>query len=67
MVRLPAGVTSRAWLCVRPLQEPRRYTAVAVEPGTGRVRLIRAVAATDSGQAVNPDGIKNQIEGDILQ
>jgi nicotinate dehydrogenase subunit B len=47
------------------------YTAVAieveVEPGTGRVRLIRAVAATDSGQAVNPDGIKNQIEGGILQ
>jgi nicotinate dehydrogenase subunit B len=34
---------------------------------SGRVRLIRAVAATDSGQAVNPDGIKNQIEGGILQ
>jgi CO/xanthine dehydrogenase Mo-binding subunit len=47
------------------------YTAVAVEVEveheTGRVRLIRAVAATDSGQAVNPDGIKNQIEGGILQ
>jgi nicotinate dehydrogenase subunit B len=47
------------------------YAAVAVEVDveheTGRVRLIRAVAATDSGQAVNPDGIKNQIEGGILQ
>jgi nicotinate dehydrogenase subunit B len=47
------------------------YTAVAVEievdHESGRVRLIRAVAATDSGQAVNPDGIKNQIEGGILQ
>jgi len=47
------------------------YTAiaaeVAIEPNTGHVRLIRAVAATDSGQAVNPDGIKNQIEGGILQ
>jgi CO/xanthine dehydrogenase Mo-binding subunit len=47
------------------------YTAIAVEievePETGRVRLIRAVAATDSGQAVNPDGIRNQIEGGIVQ
>jgi len=24
---------------------------------------VRAVAAVDSGQAVNPDGIRNQIEG----
>ena len=40
---------------------------VAVERETGRVRLVRAVAAVDSGEAVNPDGIKNQIEGGILQ
>jgi CO/xanthine dehydrogenase Mo-binding subunit len=31
------------------------------------VHLIRAAAAVDSGEAVNPDGIKNQIEGGILQ
>ncbi|HEV8678833.1 MAG TPA: molybdopterin cofactor-binding domain-containing protein, partial [Stellaceae bacterium] len=47
------------------------YLAVAVEVSvnreTGRVRLVRAVAAVDSGEAVNPDGIKNQIEGGILQ
>jgi nicotinate dehydrogenase subunit B len=40
---------------------------VAVERETGRVRLVRAVAAIDSGQAVNPDGIINQTEGAILQ
>jgi CO/xanthine dehydrogenase Mo-binding subunit len=40
---------------------------IAVERETGRVRLARAVAAVDSGEAVNPDGIKNQIEGGILQ
>jgi nicotinate dehydrogenase subunit B len=40
---------------------------VAVERESGRVRLVRAVAAVDSGEAVNPDGIKNQIEGGILQ
>ena len=33
----------------------------------GRIRLGRAVAADDSGQAVNPDGIKNQVEGAIVQ
>jgi CO/xanthine dehydrogenase Mo-binding subunit len=47
------------------------YTAVAceveVERETGHVRVVRAVAANDSGEAVNPDGIRNQIEGGIVQ
>jgi CO/xanthine dehydrogenase Mo-binding subunit len=47
------------------------YMALAVEIEldleSGRVRLRRAIAAVDSGEAVNPDGIKNQIEGGILQ
>jgi len=47
------------------------YCAVAVdlevEHETGRIRLLRAVAAVDSGEAVSPDGIKNQIEGGIVQ
>ena len=47
------------------------YLALAVEVEvareTGRARLVRAVAAVDSGQAVNPDGIRNQIEGGIVQ
>ena len=47
------------------------YCAVAceveVKPGTSQPRLVRAVAAVDSGQVVNPDGIVNQIEGAILQ
>jgi CO/xanthine dehydrogenase Mo-binding subunit len=42
-------------------------TEVDVEPDSGRVRVIRAVAAVDSGEVVNPDGIRNQIEGGILQ
>jgi CO/xanthine dehydrogenase Mo-binding subunit len=40
---------------------------VEVERDTGRVRVVRAVAAIDSGEAVNPDGIRNQTEGGILQ
>jgi CO/xanthine dehydrogenase Mo-binding subunit len=40
---------------------------VEVDRKQGRVRLRRAVAAVDSGEAVNPDGIENQIEGGIVQ
>jgi nicotinate dehydrogenase subunit B len=47
------------------------YCAVAltlrVEHETGQIRLGRVVAAVDSGQEVNPDGIRNQIEGAIVQ
>ncbi len=47
------------------------YCAIAseveVNGETGRPRLVRAVAAVDSGQVVNPDGLINQIEGAILQ
>jgi CO/xanthine dehydrogenase Mo-binding subunit len=47
------------------------YCAVAAEVEvsfeSGRARLARAVAAVDSGEIVNPDGLTNQVEGAILQ
>jgi CO/xanthine dehydrogenase Mo-binding subunit len=47
------------------------YVAVAldidVDRESGQAKILRAVAAVDSGQAVNPDGIRNQIEGGIIQ
>ncbi len=46
-------------------------TAVALEievnRTNGRIRVVRAVAANDSGQIISPDGIANQIEGGIIQ
>jgi CO/xanthine dehydrogenase Mo-binding subunit len=39
----------------------------AVDRETGHVRVLRAVAAIDSGEIVNPDGIRNQTEGGIIQ
>ena len=47
------------------------YCAIAlqlapVENG-GQLRVARAVLAVDSGQIINPDGIRNQIEGGFLQ
>ena len=47
------------------------YLALAVEVEVDRtsrrLRLKRAVAAVDCGEAVNPNGIENQIQGGILQ
>ena len=47
------------------------YVAVVVEVevdrGSGAVRVVKATAAADSGQIVNPDGLKNQMEGGIIQ
>jgi CO/xanthine dehydrogenase Mo-binding subunit len=47
------------------------YCAVALEvqvnAATGHVRVVRAVASADSGHIVNPDGVRNQIEGGLIQ
>ena len=40
---------------------------VEVAHETGIVRIGQVSAAVDSGQPINPDGIRNQIEGAILQ
>ena len=40
---------------------------VEVARETGLVRITRAVAAVDCGEVVNPDGVRNQIEGGIIQ
>ena len=40
---------------------------IAVDRETGRPRMLRAVAAVDAGQVVNPDGLRNQVEGAIMQ
>jgi nicotinate dehydrogenase subunit B len=42
-------------------------TEVEINRETGRPRLLRAIAAVDSGQVVNPDGLANQVEGAIIQ
>jgi CO/xanthine dehydrogenase Mo-binding subunit len=47
------------------------YCALAVEievdRTSGAIDVRRVVAAVDSGEAVSPDGIRNQIEGGIVQ
>jgi CO/xanthine dehydrogenase Mo-binding subunit len=40
---------------------------VKVEKNTGIVRVKRIVVAHDCGLIINPDGVKNQIEGNVIQ
>jgi CO/xanthine dehydrogenase Mo-binding subunit len=40
---------------------------VVVDRASGAVRVERVTAAVDAGQTINPDGLKNQIEGGIIQ
>ncbi len=40
---------------------------VAVNRATGRVRVLRVVEALDCGAVLNPDHLKNQVEGCIVQ
>jgi CO/xanthine dehydrogenase Mo-binding subunit len=40
---------------------------VAVERATGRIQVERVVCAHDCGQIINPDGVRAQVEGNIIQ
>jgi CO/xanthine dehydrogenase Mo-binding subunit len=40
---------------------------VRVDHDSGEIHVPRVVAAVDAGEAVNPDGLRNQIEGSIVQ
>jgi CO/xanthine dehydrogenase Mo-binding subunit len=49
----------------------RTYVAIVAEVevtrATGEIRVPRFYVTHDCGQIINPDGIKNQIEGNIIQ
>ena len=40
---------------------------VAVERATGKITVERVACAHDCGQIINPDGVRSQVEGGILQ
>ncbi|CAL76958.1 putative oxidoreductase subunit protein [Bradyrhizobium sp. ORS 278] len=67
--KLPAG-HGRGFAFAR-YKNLAAYCAIAadveVNRDTGRARLVRAVAAVDAGEIINPDGLTNQIEGGIIQ
>ena len=42
-------------------------TEAAVDRASGDIRVERVVCAHDCGQIINPDGVRAQVEGSILQ
>jgi isoquinoline 1-oxidoreductase len=56
---------------VRVKQEKGSYVAtcaeVAVDRASGVVRVVRVVEAFEYGAIVNPDGLRNQVIGAIIQ
>lgn len=40
---------------------------VTVDPGSGRIKVGRVVVAHDCGLVINPDGLRNQVEGNVIQ
>jgi CO/xanthine dehydrogenase Mo-binding subunit len=65
-----AAVTGRGVACVL-YEGDNGYCAtvaeVAVDRTTGRVQVKRMIVAMDAGPISNPDGVKNQVEGGIIQ
>jgi nicotinate dehydrogenase subunit B len=43
------------------------YAEVAVDAATGEIQVRRVVVAHDCGLVINPDGLRNQIEGNVVQ
>ncbi|GIH16315.1 xanthine dehydrogenase family protein molybdopterin-binding subunit [Rugosimonospora africana] len=43
------------------------YVEVRVDQATGAIAVTRVVVAHDCGLIINPDGLRNQIEGNVVQ
>jgi nicotinate dehydrogenase subunit B len=46
---------------------PALVAEVEVDTTTGKIRVTRVTIAFDCGLIINPDGVRNQIEGNIMQ
>ncbi|WP_260986346.1 xanthine dehydrogenase family protein molybdopterin-binding subunit [Bordetella genomosp. 13] len=40
---------------------------LCVDPATGRIRVRRVVVGQDTGMMVNPDGVRHQVHGNVIQ
>ncbi len=67
----PDGLLSGRGIAYLEYENSLTYLAasaeVLVNPNTGAVHVTRVVVAHDCGQIINPDGLTNQIEGNVIQ
>jgi len=70
LVRQDAPLQGRGVAFARYENEEALVACIAyvqVDPASGEVRVKRIVLAHDCGLIINPDGLKNQIEGNVIQ
>jgi aerobic carbon-monoxide dehydrogenase large subunit len=65
----PAGLTARRRFEVSHMTYPYgvHVAVVAVDPGTGQVRVLRYLVAYEVGRAVNPMLVEGQLRGGVAQ
>jgi aerobic carbon-monoxide dehydrogenase large subunit len=65
----PAGLTARRRFEVSHMTYPygAHAAVVAVDPGTGQVRVLRYLVAYEVGRAVNPMLVEGQLRGGVAQ
>jgi CO/xanthine dehydrogenase Mo-binding subunit len=66
-----SGVTRGRGIAFAQYENAFAYVAtiadVEVDRATGQVRVARVFVAHDCGLIINPDGLRNQIEGNVVQ
>ena len=65
-----SGVARGRGLAFSRYKNMASYIAIVADvevDASGKVRVSKATAAVDAGQCINPDGLRNQIEGGMVQ
>jgi nicotinate dehydrogenase subunit B len=68
--RPAGGDGTGAGLGFQQYEEENAYAAAYIEvtvDEAGKIRVTRVVVAHDCGLIINPDGLRNQIEGNVIQ
>jgi carbon-monoxide dehydrogenase large subunit/6-hydroxypseudooxynicotine dehydrogenase subunit gamma len=65
----PAGLAARRRFDVTHMTYPYgvHFAVVEVDPGTGRVRVLRYLVASEVGRAINPMLVEGQLRGGAAQ
>ena len=63
----PIGATGKVNAAGQAPGFATQFCDVEVDPDTGRVTILRFVAAQDCGRAIHPDYVEGQIQGGVVQ
>jgi CO/xanthine dehydrogenase Mo-binding subunit len=63
----PIGATGKVAASGQAPGFATQFCDVEVDPDTGKVTILRFVAAQDAGRAIHPDYVEGQIQGGVVQ